>query len=64
MTAVLRLPTPPVTRADVECAQAAHFALIRAEAADPRLLDDPAHQAAKHEARVRYLRLYAEWDGH
>jgi hypothetical protein len=64
MTALLHLAARAVTKADVECAQTAHFALIRAEAADPRLLDDPAHQAAKHEARVRYLRLYAEWDGH
>lgn len=63
MAALLKLAPRVVTQADVERAQAAHFALIRAEATDPRLLDDPAHQAAKHEARVKYLRLFAEWVG-
>jgi hypothetical protein len=61
MSAVLKLATSKATQADVECAQAAHFALIRAEVDDPRLLDDLAHQQAKDQAREKYLRLYDEW---
>lgn len=63
MGALLRLAPHSVTQADVDRAQAVHFALCRAEADDPRLLDDPAHQAAREEARERYLRLYGEWVG-
>jgi hypothetical protein len=60
---VLRLATKPPTERDVSQAQATYFAFRRAEAGDPRLLDDPAHRAAKAQAHERYLRLYIEWDG-
>jgi hypothetical protein len=62
MTA-LHLIARTATQTDVERAQAALFALLRAEASDPRLLDDEAHVVAREEARARYLRLFGEWVG-
>ncbi|WP_028970141.1 hypothetical protein [Sphingomonas sp. URHD0057] len=59
--AVLRLTPRTVTKDDVLRAYAVHRAMILAEVDDPRLLDDPAHQAAKEEAREKYLTAYNDW---
>jgi hypothetical protein len=63
MSAVLRLATPAVTKADVERAWAAYRALQLAEVDDPALANDLAHQQAKQEAHERHCRLFREWDG-
>lgn len=65
MTAtILQLTRPGVTQDDVLRAWATYRAMLLAEASDPRLREDPAHQAAKAEAEQRYLRTYNEWVRH
>lgn len=48
----------------VELAWATHRAFVRAEAADPALLDDPAHVKARDRAKAEFERLFAEWSKH
>lgn len=49
------------TQRDVEVAWATYRALILAEADDPRLQDDMAHQNAVVKAQERFARLYDDW---
>lgn len=63
MGQLLHLAFADVTQDDVLRAWAAHRALVLAEAMDPRLLKDSAHQAASREAQDKYRRLYSEWVG-
>ena len=50
-----------VTRSDVEVAWATLRALTLAEADDPNLEHNPAHQLAVATAKARFERLYSDW---
>lgn len=56
---VLRFPRPLCE--EVELAWCTHRAFSRAEAADPSLLNDPAHVKARNMAEARFEQLYGEW---
>ena len=62
MGGVLRLAPRTVGEAEVLRAWAVYRALVLAEAHEPALADNRAHQAALVEARERMQRLHQEWD--
>jgi hypothetical protein len=51
------------TQSDVEVAWATYRALILAEADDPALQSDDAHQKAIRVAMDRFARVYDDWNG-
>jgi hypothetical protein len=51
----------PPTQREVEIAWATYRALILAEAEDPGLQSDMAHQDAVATAKQRFERLYSDW---
>jgi hypothetical protein len=57
------VPFPRPDGEEVELAWATHRAFCRAEAADPRLCHDSAHNKAKERAESEFMRLYNEWCG-
>ena len=50
-----------VSQSDVEVAWATYRALIIAEADDPKLQDDPAHQLAILRSKAQFERLFDDW---